>query len=720
VATPPDLEVRVVDTVHDIPATRWDALAGPDELYLCTAWMRMLEATNGTAMHYLLAYESDDLIGGLATAHAEHTAPWRSGRPDALLERCVRERRAGAAEFRGRLPQDLTTALLPGLVCGGRHLGRNRVVARDSRHDPAPVRRLVEAAESLARSRECRSISFLYVDEQDRALPGVLADRGYHRYVSAQYNVLPVPAGGYAGYQSGLSSHRRRRIAADRRRLRGAGVAVELEPLTAEVIPRMAELETALFQRYDLTWSPALSEVIFSKIYEEFGGTALLSTARIAGRLTGFILLVPRGASWYAHRAGFDYPANGNLPVYFDVTYNRPLELAPSHGATSIHYGTGSDATKESRGCVSTVQYAYTLVLDREPARRGTDRRAEPERRSTMDTRARTSSGRHVIEMLDPFHERSVAQLHRLLAAVTAADLPDQPAPCPLDTAGATRFAWPQTRHEDRLARIDGQVVGAVRVLLPTSGTTTEGRIDHLVVHPDRRRQGIGTALFEAARTAAGGLSGLTGLAPESIVDGVWRDPGPGLFATAMGADRRSHLVHLRLDIAAHRAEHAEWLAAVRRAIAGYTLIHWGSVVPAALLPDAAELSARLAGTDATAHAERIRGLEQMRTGRQRHAWETGVRHDGTGRLVAMSSMTMTHSVADSALQGTTVVHPEHRGRGLGTLAKLANLAHAVEHEPALRTVDTYNEATNEPVLALNRKLHLRHVDDVVTWRVKV
>lgn len=359
----PDLDLDVVGTAAELPGG-WDRIAGRDELYLSTPWLRMLEATSGAAMRYLLARNGEGLAGGLATAVADADAPWLSGRPDALLERCVREERAGAADLRAELPADLTAALLPGLVCGGRHLGRNRALVAPGAGRVDTLPRLVDAAEALARRDALRSVSFLYVDDGDRALRSELAARGYVTYVSAAYHYLPVGTGGYAEYLEGLSSHRRRRIEADRRKLRREDVSVDIEPLDPADVPRLARLETELLRRYGFDWVPELSARIFARIHEEEGGAALVSAARHRGEIVGFVLLVARGAAWYAHRAGFDYDAVGDLPVYFDVTYNRPLELAPGQRVIAIHYGTGSDATKQSRGCVASPQHAYTRMVE--------------------------------------------------------------------------------------------------------------------------------------------------------------------------------------------------------------------------------------------------------------------------------------------------------------------------------------------------------------------
>ena len=107
-----------------------------------------------------------------------------------------------------------------------------------------------------------------------------------------------------------------------------------------------------------------------------------------------------------------------------------------------------------------------------------------------------------------------------------------------------------------------------------------------------------------------------------------------------------------------------------------------------------------------------------MRAGRQRHAWQTAVRHRVTGRLVAWTSLTMTHSVRTGALRSTSVVHPRHRGHGLGLLMKLENLRHALRHEPCLRMVETFNAVDNHPTQRVNLALGFQPVDRSVTWEV--
>ncbi|MFD6822187.1 GNAT family N-acetyltransferase [Streptomyces sp. NPDC059271] len=355
----------VVRRAAHLPRAAWDRLAGPDAAYLATRWLDVAEDTSGAAMRYLTLTDGEGLAGALATAVADTNAPWLAGRPDTVLRLCAEEGRDGAGELAGDLPDDLAEALLPGLVCGGRHLGRTTLLSRDG-HD-GTAERLLGAAERLADEDGLRSVAFLHVDEHDTALRTLLARRGYRSFHSEDYHWLPVPSGGFAEYAAGFSAHRRRRIGAERRAVRDAGVQIATAPLDAADIPRFAELETSLLGKYGMSaWTPARSAAILERALRACGPDALAATARLDGEIIGFALIVVHHDRWFAHRAGFDYAAQRGLPVYFELLYYHLVEAAARAGATVIHYGTGSGAAKTSRGCLGSRQYAYlrTPALD--------------------------------------------------------------------------------------------------------------------------------------------------------------------------------------------------------------------------------------------------------------------------------------------------------------------------------------------------------------------
>jgi uncharacterized protein len=354
-----------VDRAAALPEAQWSALLGPRDFFLSPPWLRVVEATAGVPIRYLLARDGEALRAALPTALAGPETAWALGRPDAALARCEREGRAGAAEVRAALPGGRPEALLPSLVCGGRHLGRNRILHPTSAGVPV-LAEMVAAAERLATEDGAASTAFLYVDEDDAPLRRVLAGRGYNCFDSGEVSALALAPGGFDGYLDTLGAHRRRRIRAERRRCAAAGVRVHIEPLTPALLPRLAELETWLYRKYGLRhWRPEMSERALRGILGEFPGTALVCLARAGGDIRGFGLILPFHDTWYVHRSGFDYAYQGDLPLYFETLFYHPVEAAPGHGVHTLVYGTGSAQTKRSRGCHTSGQRAYVRLLPR-------------------------------------------------------------------------------------------------------------------------------------------------------------------------------------------------------------------------------------------------------------------------------------------------------------------------------------------------------------------
>jgi predicted N-acyltransferase len=357
--------IEAYDDPAGLPGEEWDALLGRDDFYLSTRWLQVVQQTARVPIHHLLLRRGDATVAALTIAQLDQNAPWLLGRPDTLLAHSAETGLPGAAACRADLPVDLDAALLPGLVCGGRHLGRTRVLHANGAR-PYDIADLVAHAEDLAARRGLRSVSFLYVDDDNAPLRALLSERGYVSHESAQYCWLPLPPGGLDAYLDLFSAHRRRRMLAERRSIADAGVRVCVEPLTAAVLPRLGELEAELFAKYGLRdWRPEQSRRFLHQVLDELGQDALVSLARAGGEIRGFGLLLRRGDQWFAHRAGFDYAfqSEGRLPLYYEVLYYTPVELAEAAGVRAIHYGIGSTEAKRSRGCHTITQHSYLLRL---------------------------------------------------------------------------------------------------------------------------------------------------------------------------------------------------------------------------------------------------------------------------------------------------------------------------------------------------------------------
>lgn len=374
-------EIAIVGEASLTPV-EWDELAGPGECFATRRFLGVSEATSDVAVRYLLGYDDGKLSGALATALALPSSPWLYGRTDTVLEfsagaglpgaagclasltggravpRTVEEATRALAEGDASAP--VTEMLMPSLVCGGRHVSRVRALTRedgDARH--ALLMDLLKRAEEVAAELGARSIAFLYVDERDTQLRRALAGLGYATCESGQSGDLTLPDGGWDGYKAMLPRKRRQVIASERQKLAAAGVDVSLEPLTADMIERLADLESQLFSRHGGSWTPRQSAQVFSAVLRQFGRDAMVAVARMDGQLCGFSLVLRHLDDWCIHRAGFDYERIGNLPVYFEVTYNTVIERAASQGVRAVHYGLGATRAKRLRGCTASTMFLH-------------------------------------------------------------------------------------------------------------------------------------------------------------------------------------------------------------------------------------------------------------------------------------------------------------------------------------------------------------------------
>ena len=224
---------------------------------------------------------------------------------------------------------------------------------------------------------------------------------------------------------------------------------------------------------------------------------------------------------------------------------------------------------------------------------------------------------------------------------------------------------------------------------------SSRGRVE-VLVHPDHRRVGHGTALLTAVQEQAN-LRGARTLVGRHATTGGSR------FAAVIGAVEDYLEVHsvLRLPL-------AEDLAI--RPVDGYTLCSWVGAAPPELLDSYAR--ARDAINDAPdGFDERelwspalVRDLEAALDRRGRDI-RVSVALDPNGRVVAFTELRVSRT--EGAIAGTedTAVVTSHRRRGLGRWVKLESLRGLQRDRPDVRMVTTRNAEKNRPMLELNRSL---------------
>ncbi|GAA2503859.1 GNAT family N-acetyltransferase [Winogradskya humida] len=307
-----------------------------------------------------------------------------------------------------------------------------------------------------------------------------------------------------------------------------------------------------------------------------------------------------------------------------------------------------------------------------------------------------------------------------LVAKASAeADTPDVPPWSRAAFLARIHDPWPGHNFEFHVAHDDdGQVAGYVELGLPQLDNLSNVNLQ-VTVHPDRRRKGIGRALYTLAveRARAHGRSHLIG----PTVD---RRPDGPAFATAMGARAGLAELRSRLDVADFDILNLDVPIAD-----GYRLVQWTDHAPDDLIDDVALLDSSLM-TEAPSgdlnweaekiDAARVRESEAAIVARNRTGYSSAAVHIGTGRLIAWTQITCPNDDRWQAWQQITIVDPTHRGHGLGLTIKVANLRYARSTRPELRAIDTFNAADNAAMLRVNEAMGFQRRETWSQWQVTV
>lgn len=285
----------------------------------------------------------------------------------------------------------------------------------------------------------------------------------------------------------------------------------------------------------------------------------------------------------------------------------------------------------------------------------------------------------------------------------------------------------PSERVEYYVGYAGQRPVGAVAVWLAQLDNLHAAAVD-LMVLPDERGRGHGRRLLahavEVAR--AHDRRTLMGTMPAPL-DG----PSPSeRFAVAAGARPVLEEVRRALDLTALDDAALGRLRADAAGHAdGYELVQWVDRAPDDVAAEVARLKGRMS-TDVPLgemdwqaekwDVERLREQERITAARGRALLVTVARHTASGRLAALTDIGVNRARPLIAYQWDTIVDPEHRGRRLGTLVKLANLGLLRAEVPGARSVQTWNAAVNDHMVAINEALGFRPVSREIEWQLEL
>lgn len=262
----------------------------------------------------------------------------------------------------------------------------------------------------------------------------------------------------------------------------------------------------------------------------------------------------------------------------------------------------------------------------------------------------------------------------------------------------------------------------ACAVHFPDRDNTHAGVLS-LFVRPGERRRGHGRRLLQLALDCIRDRG-------RRLAVGLVADASPGpAFCAGAGAERASAEVRQALDLdAIDEAAHARLAAEARSAAAGYSLDSWAGPTPAWQLEGVAALMGAMSDAPIDLRnwepevwdADRVRKVEKGMAMRGQRSYVVVARHHDSGALAGLTQVFVEGEPGGWARQADTVVLPEHRGRRLGLLLKLAMLPWLRQQEPGVRRVVTWNTASNVHMVRVNELLGFRVLERWGNWELRL
>ena len=343
----PALHCRVIDTLEEVPADAWNALAGCEQPFLRHEFLAALEATGcvgeGTGWYprHLLFYAGKEMVAAapmyLKThSYGEFVFDWAWAEAYA---------RAGLDYY-----PKLVSAVPFTPVTGPRIL-----VAKPSN---ASMRTAIAAASlQLAEQLEASSVHWLFAGDRDRK---ALEAAGLSLRAGFQFHWQNSGFRDFQDYLDSLRSKKRKQIRRERREAASAGLEVELlhgNDLSDDQCDAYHRLYSAT---YDRKWGyPSLSREFFCQTRRSLGDALIMILAKHHGRYVAGAHLFRGTKGLYGRNWGC---SEYHRALHFEMCYYRAIEYCIDNKLETFEAGAQGEH-KLSRGFLPVMTFSAHGVL---------------------------------------------------------------------------------------------------------------------------------------------------------------------------------------------------------------------------------------------------------------------------------------------------------------------------------------------------------------------
>jgi len=351
VPTPP-LRVQVLESITDIPAAKWDALAGPAAPpFVRHAWLAAMEESGsaqpetGWTPHHLVLWRGDTLVAASPAYRKDHS----------MGEYIYDFSWAQAA---ARIGVEYYPKLVIGAPLSPATAPRFLVAPGESVQDARKA--LVKAATESAREGGCSSLHVLYPTQEEADF---LEESGMARRMTLQFHWKNPGYRTYEDYLARFSSKRRHQLRRERGAAEEQGITLRTVPgeeLGAEEAKRAHAFYAATCERY--SWGRVqLTPDFFARVFRTMPEAMQLVEAVRDKRVIAGAFNVVSPERLYGRYWGCfeEHPF-----LHFHVCLYHSVEECIRAGRKVFEPGAGGEH-KVSRGFEPTAVHSAHLLFDK-------------------------------------------------------------------------------------------------------------------------------------------------------------------------------------------------------------------------------------------------------------------------------------------------------------------------------------------------------------------